>query len=305
MAVLRKEEQQRRLAGFFRGVPGSGACRRLFAGCGLLFDARERGLHEPCGGLCVELGQFRIEAQKMPQKRQKGYAPQRRVGGLSPANAALYGALRAAEARFYRAFGNGKSGCDLADAHFEIIVHQHAFALYIGQGGSERGGETAVLLAVERLVRQNLRRAVDKRRGVGLLGRGVPCRGAAQPCGGAHRPEREILVVFQFRKTVQHLAEDFPFGILCAAFVLQHFQAVEIETRLYRAEQFALCLGISPATAREQQARVLVQHSKSPLGLRAAPQNDMVLPQHSFSFYSIVYAQTVVNLQDGKFTKKI
>ena len=194
----------------------------------------------------------------MPQKRQKGYAPQRRVGGLSPANAALYGALRAAEARFYRAFGNGKSGCDLADAHFEIIVHQHAFALYIGQGGS-----------------------------------------------GAHRPEREILVVFQFRKTVQHLAEDFPFGILCAAFVLQHFQAVEIETRLYRAEQFALCLGISPATAREQQARVLVQHSKSPLGVRAAPQNDMVLPQHSFSFYSIVYAQTVVNLQDGKFTKKI
>ena len=100
--------------------------------------------------------------------------------------------------------------------------------------------------------------------GVGLLGRGVPCRGAAQPCGGAHRSEREILVVFQFRKAVQHLAEDFPFGLLCAAFVLQHFQAVEIETRLYRAEQFALCLGISPATAREQKARVLVQHSKSP-----------------------------------------
>ena len=74
MAVLREEEQQRRLACFFRGVPGSGARRRLFAGCGLLFDARERGLHEPCGGLCVELGQFRIEAQKMPQKRQKGFA---------------------------------------------------------------------------------------------------------------------------------------------------------------------------------------------------------------------------------------
>ena len=144
-----------------------------------------------------------------------------------------------------------------------------------------------------------------ERRGVGLLGRGVPCRGTAQPCGGAHRPEREILVVFQFRKAVQHFAEDFPFGILCAALVLQYFQAVEIETRLYRAEQFALRLGISPATAREQQARVLVQHSKSPLGLRAAPQNDMVLPQHSFSFYSIVYAQTVVNLQDGKFTKKL
>ncbi len=91
MAVLREEEQQRRLACFFAASGQRSAPPPFFAGCGLFSTLASAVSRAFCGGLRVELGQFRIEAQKMPQKR-KGYAPQGRGGGLSPANAALYGA---------------------------------------------------------------------------------------------------------------------------------------------------------------------------------------------------------------------
>ena len=175
MAVLRGGGAAAETCLLFSRRPGQRSAPPPFSQAAAFFSTLASAACTSLAAVCASSSVSSASRHRKCRRKGRRDTPrQRRVGGLSPANAALYGALRAAEARFYRAFGNGKSGCDLADAHFEIIVHQHAFALYIGQGGSERGGETAVLLAVERLVRQDLHRAVDKRRGVGLLGRGVP-----------------------------------------------------------------------------------------------------------------------------------
>ena len=199
----------------------------------------------------------------MPQEGQKRHAGKRKVAAAVRVEAVLERALRTAETGFDRAFRDVERGRDFADAHFEVVVHEDALALHIGQGGGEFCGQTAVFVAVEHAVREDLRRAFHERRGLSLYGSAALRGGAAQTGGGAHRPERKIIVVFECAKAAQQLAEDFSFGFGGAARVLQHFQAVIVNARLHGEEQFLLRLCVALSTARKQAARVLVQHSRS------------------------------------------